>query len=132
MSVGAVVISALYVMSLSVCRVVWGCSVMLPRACWVHWSSASRSISSFVVVHACRKTPTCSSSYLHHILVIIVWYVPDFNIHICYWWCVMRILRKGCLFLYIVYVHGTLLLLIYQTGPHMTCCMFCIVIYIFH
>jgi len=45
---------------------------------------------------------------------------------------VMRILRQGCLILDIVYVQGTLLLLIFQSGQRMTCYVGCIVIYIFH
>jgi len=40
--------------------------------------------------------------------------------------------REVCLFLYIVYFHGALFLLIYQSGQHMICYMLCIVIYIFH
>jgi hypothetical protein len=50
------------------------CFVKLPRAeGWVHLSSAHWSISSVVVVCACRKTPNISTSYLCCMLVIIVW-----------------------------------------------------------
>jgi len=39
---------------------------------------------------------------------------------------------RESLFLYIEYVHVTLLLLIHQFGPRTTCYMFCIVIHISH
>ena len=35
-------------------------------------------------------------------------------------------------FVYILYVHGVLFLLISQSGQHMICYMFCIIIYIVH
>jgi len=136
MSVGAVM-SARYVMSVSVGRVVWRVSLRCLRCIegWVHWSSAHRSISSVVVVvvvvPALRKAPKISSTYFCCMLVIIVWCVPDCPIRVCHCGCVMRMLRQGCLFLCILYAQCTLLLLIFQFGPRTTCCMFCIVIYIY-
>jgi hypothetical protein len=91
---------------------------------WVHWSPVHRSISS-VVVLACKITPNSSLTFLCRTLLVNLWYVPDCHIRVCYWECVMLMLRQGCLFLYIVYFHGALLLLIFQSGLHtsMTCYM---------
>jgi hypothetical protein len=74
-----------------------------------------------VVVSARRMTPNSSSTFLYRMLVIIVWYVPDCHTLVCYWGWVMRTPRRGCLFLYIAYVHTVLLLLISQSGQRMTC-----------
>ena len=122
-----------YVPSLSVCRAVWRVSLRwLERIVgWVHWSSAHRSISYDVVVLACKMTPNSSLPFFYRMLLIIVWYVPNCHIRVCYWECVMLMLRRGC-FSYIMYVHSALFLLISQSGQHTTCYMFCIVIYIFH
>jgi hypothetical protein len=79
---------AQYVLRLSVCRVVWCCFIMLPRAYRGLGSLVfCYSISSVVVVPASRKTPTSSSSYLYCMLVIIVWYVSD---------CHIRVLLRMC------------------------------------
>jgi len=123
-----------YLTSVSVCRVVWRVSLRCLGCIegWVHWSSANRSISYVVVVvvvPAFRKTPNTSSTYFCCMLVIIVWYVPDCPIRVCYWGCVMRMLRQGYLFLYFLHVQCKLLLCYFQFGPCKTYCMFCIVIY---
>ena len=46
----------------------------------VRWSSAHRSISSVVVVLACKMTTNNSLTFLCHTLSVNVWYVPDSHI----------------------------------------------------
>jgi len=58
---------------------------------WVRWSSAHRSISSVVVALACKMTPNSSLPFLYRMLLIIVWYVPDYHIRVCYWECEIRL-----------------------------------------
>jgi hypothetical protein len=132
--VDAVVTSARYVLSLTVCRVVWRVSLRcLERiVVWVQRSSAHRSISYVVVILACRMIPNSVSTFLYRMLVIILWYAMDCHIRVCYWGCVMLMLRRDCLFLYTAHVHGFLLLVIFQSAQRMTCYVFCMVIYIFH
>jgi hypothetical protein len=126
--------SARYVLSLSLCQIVWRVSLRcLERIVgWVQWSSDHRSISYVVVVLSCRMTPNSSSTFLYRMLVIILCYVPDCNIRVCCWGCVMRVLKRGCLFLHTIYVRGVLLRLIFQSDQRISRYLFCIVIYIFH
>jgi hypothetical protein len=75
--INAIVLLGQYVLSLSVCQAVWRVSLYwLERIVdWVHWSSAHRSISSVVVVLACKMTPNSLLPFLYCMLLIMFWTV---------------------------------------------------------
>ena len=43
---------------------------------WVHWPSAHRSKSFFLVAFACRMTPSSSLYFLYGMFLLIAWFVP--------------------------------------------------------
>ena len=51
------------------------------------------SIRYIVVVLASKMTPKSLLTFLYCMLLIIARYVPDSHICVCYWECVMRVLR---------------------------------------
>jgi hypothetical protein len=64
------------------------CFVMLARA-----YSGLRSLvfcSSIYQFFACRMTPNSTLTFLYYMFLITAWYIPDFDIRVYYWECVMR------------------------------------------
>lgn len=77
------------------------CLVMLARVYSGLGSMAFfSSVIYVVVVLACIITHYCLLPFLCRMLLINTCYIPDSHIRVCYWQCVLRLLRLGCLFLY--------------------------------
>ena len=49
---------------------------------WVSVPSAHRSVSPVVVDLACTMTPNSSFCVPYCVFLIIVWFVPDFNLYV--------------------------------------------------